>query len=83
MFYKTSHYLIYTTKTIPCSHKKKLTQVPIIKRKKKLSKKKSHYTHESRMMTLLYILYKCISCTVYSKLIDFCESDLQPLKRLA
>ena len=58
MFYKTSHYLIYTTKTIPCSHKKKTTPSPYYKKKKKLSKKKSHYTHESRMMTLLYILYK-------------------------
>ena len=34
MFYKTSHYPIYTTKTIPCSLKKKKKKKNLIKRTK-------------------------------------------------
>ena len=46
MFYKTSHYPIYTTKTTPYSKKKIPPQFPI---KKKKSKKKTHYMHETRV----------------------------------
>ena len=63
MFYKTSHYLMYTTKTTPMfllkklphvlkkKKKKKLPQVP----KKKPTKKEPHCKHKMRMMKLVII----------------------------
>ena len=38
MFYKTSHYPMYTTKITPCSKKNKKPQVPIKIKNKNLQK---------------------------------------------
>ena len=67
MFYKASHYPIYSTITIPpCSYKKlhhvlkiknKLPQVPIKKKKKNLQFLESHCTRKACVMRLVYIYW--------------------------
>ena len=59
MFYKTSHYLIYTTKTTPCSYKKNYPKF-LFKKKNKINylkkKREHHYMHKARVMRLVIII---------------------------